>query len=86
MGKHGTSITKASKLLCPFGCGLKRVTAIDPTSYQGIRTLVRLECGHERGEILPAKGISLEHMRSDEGRTAFPAAHDLWLPNWRTAA
>jgi hypothetical protein len=85
MRRDKTSITRRSKLLCPNGgCGLKRVTFIDPKSYQGGPTLVRLECGHERGEILPAKGVSLEHMGTNEG--AFRAVHDLWVPNWRIAA
>lgn len=77
--KHGTSITKRSRLLCAVGCGLQRVTWIDPASYAGDplqRTRVTLQCGHERGEIHPARGVSLETMGTSAGIAAFPPEPD----------
>lgn len=83
--KHGTSITKRSRLLCAVGCGLQRVTWIDPASYQPDplkHTHVRLECGHERGELLPSRGLSLEHLHTAAGIALFPPAMD--APTLRT--
>lgn len=84
--KHGTSITKRSRLLCPVECGLQRVTFISPDSYAGdplANTHVRLECGHPRGEIIPAHGVSLEHMGTTAGIAAFPPEPDApRRPNW----
>jgi hypothetical protein len=82
----GTTITTKSRLLCPDGCGMKRVVTIDPASYGENPlqdTRVTLSCGHERGELLPAKGISLEDLKHERGRKLFPldqsaARFDRW--------
>jgi len=63
--------------MCPKGCGIQNVTWIDPGSYEGnplVNTSVVLECGHPRGEVLPAKrgSISVEKMDTPAGRRAFP--------------
>jgi hypothetical protein len=75
--KQYTSITHDCSLLCPAGCGLQRVTSIRGLTFP--LTVITLACGHVRGEILPAKGVSLEHVSSPEGLRLFPpdliAAH-----------
>lgn len=76
MTRWGTRITKRSKLLCPDGCGLQRVTHIDPASFAGnpiMTTRVELECGHRRGEILPSRpgAISFEQITTKVGKQTF---------------
>lgn len=76
--RWGTNIRKRCRLLCQFGCGLQSIDEIDPKSREGnplITTLIRLSCGHERGEILPPKpgAVSLEDMNTKLGLKTFPA-------------
>jgi hypothetical protein len=68
--KKYTSITRRSRLLCPDGCGMQRVSRIDylPLPW----TVITLACGHVRGEVLPTQGNSFEHIRSEEGLRLFP--------------
>lgn len=84
--KHGTTITKKSRLLCPDGCDLQRVMFITPESYRPdplTNTVVRLQCGHSRGELLPARGVSLETMGTSAGIAAFPPEQDApRTPDW----
>jgi hypothetical protein len=64
--KRESSVTKKCKLLCPHGCGLKQVVEVgEPIS---------LECGHERGELLPLKPghVSIEHLSKRIGMELFP--------------
>jgi hypothetical protein len=65
-----TSITTKCRLLCPDGCGMQRVSQIEylPLPW----TVITLTCAHVRGEILPAKGISLEHINTPAGRRLIP--------------
>jgi hypothetical protein len=65
-----TSRTRRCRLLCPDGCGMQRVSSIN--RLPSPRTVITLACGHVRGEILPAKGISLENARSPKGLRLFP--------------
>lgn len=62
---HG--ITRNSRVLCPSGCGVKEVSAINDSTIQ-------LECGHERGQLLPSVpgSISLEHLTTRLGHKLFP--------------
>jgi hypothetical protein len=65
-----SSITAKCRLLCPEGCGTQRVSQIEylPLPW----TVITLACGHVRGEVLLAKGNSLEQIRSKEGLRLFP--------------
>jgi hypothetical protein len=58
---------------------------IDPVSYVDGPTLVRLDCGHSRGEITPLQAghVSLENLKTAAGIAAFPPMPDAWMPNWR---
>jgi hypothetical protein len=62
-----SSVTKKCRLLCPHGCGVQQVKATGEP--------IVLECGHERGELLPLKPghISIEHLRQKIGANLFPA-------------
>jgi hypothetical protein len=62
------SATIRSKLLC-HECGeLKQVSSVN--------SLIELACGHSRPELLPGKGISVEHLNSRLGKKWFPAVID----------
>jgi hypothetical protein len=83
MPRHqgGTRLTKRTLLLCAFGCGMKLVTFIDPSSYNGspiMSTRVILACGHERGELLPVHpgSLSFENFGTGRGDLAFPVVRD----------
>jgi hypothetical protein len=72
--KRESSVTKKCRLLCPNNCGLQRVIKVgDP---------IKLECGHERGELLPTDKISIEHLvtRTKLGQELFPAVLQRELP------
>ena len=73
--RRRTSITTRCRLLCP-DCGeLKRVAAI---TFDGKgTTVVSLQCGHSRGELLPVTApgrVSLELLNTPDGRRLFPPA------------
>ena len=75
--KRESSVNTRCKLLCPAGCGVQRVLAVNGS--------IRLECTHERGEILPLSEpgrVSIEHMRTAIGRRLFPAKPDDVSPAW----
>jgi hypothetical protein len=83
--KKYTSITRRSRLLCPDGCRMQRVSRIDylPLPW----TVITLACGHVRGEILPAMGISREDINTPAGRRLFPPdliAERVWGGKWGT--
>jgi hypothetical protein len=66
-------------MLCPDGCGVQQVVNADENTR-------RLECGHERTELLTVKPdrISVEHLRTEEGKRLFPASLDGELTAQRT--
>jgi hypothetical protein len=63
-----TPINRRWRLLCPAGCGLQRVSVIQRRPS----TVFSLSCGHTRGDVLPANGISFEHINSPECKRLFP--------------
>jgi hypothetical protein len=82
---RATSIAIGDRLKCPVCPELQRVVKVkeDPEFFakrahdksrgQWIpKTVVTLACGHERGEILPRKGISFEDVPSPEAERLFP--------------
>jgi len=75
-----------AKLLCPEGCGVQRVLAVNGR--------VKLECGHVRDELLPRRPgtFSIEHLASRSAgdqkiaQSLFPATKNgeaTALPVWR---
>ncbi len=70
---------RVTRMLCPDGCGVQRVVKVDGNTR-------RLECGHERTELLTVKPdrISVEHLRTEEGKRLFPASRDEELTSQRT--
>jgi hypothetical protein len=55
-----SSITKKSRLLCAVCSDLQKVTNVEHEP-----TVVTLNCGHKRGELLPSRpgSISIEALR-----------------------
>jgi hypothetical protein len=85
--EKATSITIGCRLRCPNCSEIQRVVNVkeDPDlvamlasgkkrgkAKQVPHTIVTLACGHERGEILPSKGVSFEDVPSSEADRLFP--------------
>lgn len=58
------SVTTKSRLLCPECTELRQVSNVNGS--------IELECGHSRPELLPAKGVSFEHLGTRAGARWFP--------------
>ena len=71
MSRRVRGANTRSRLLCPLCNEVMRVVIV----ADGV---IRLECGHERGELLPVKDgrVSVEHMGQRIGREMFPAKPD----------
>lgn len=72
-----TSVTIKSRLLCADCSELKSVSKV-AFSESG-DTVVKLKCGHTRGELLPLKPgrIGLEHLSTAQGRKLFPIVFEV---------
>ena len=80
MSRRIRGVNLRSRLLCPVCSNVIQVATIEDE-------VITLECGHQRGELLPSAPncLSLESLRTKAGQRAFPANREgeqTTLPEW----